>query len=143
MWSRQNFKKVIPLFIQTVLSLAVLLFCSIVNIVSMIIKQRNSSTHLNIRKSRAGESLGDSKRRDSNERLTEESKCKLLGRKARFVTRVTRQVPYVEQELSTLPEHLSTLPLYGGVCVARSLVLCAMFRHFFLFSQWRQNLIVR
>ena len=66
---------------QTVLSLAVLLFCSIVNIVSMIIKQRNSSTHLNIRKSRAGESLGDSKRRDSNERLTEESKCKLLGRK--------------------------------------------------------------
>ena len=57
-----------------------LLFCSIVNIVSLIIKQRNSSTHLNIRNSRAGESLGDTKRRDSNERPTEESKCKILGR---------------------------------------------------------------
>ena len=47
----------------------------------MIMKQRNSLTHLNLRKSRAGESLGHTKRRDSNERLTKDSRCRLLGRK--------------------------------------------------------------
>ena len=45
----------------------------------------------------------------------------------RFVTRLTRWVPLVEQELPTLPEHLSLPPVFSGVCVTRSLVLCACF----------------
>jgi hypothetical protein len=32
-----------------------------------------------------------------------------------------------EQELPTLPEHLSSHPAFGGVHVARSLVLCVCF----------------
>ena len=44
-----------------------------------------------------------------------------------FVTRLTHRVPLVKQELLTLPEHLSSPPAFGGVHVARSLVLCVCF----------------
>ena len=36
-------------------------------------------------------------------------------------------VPLAEQELFTLPEHLSSPPVFGGVRVARCLVLCVLF----------------
>jgi hypothetical protein len=44
-----------------------------------------------------------------------------------FVTRLTRRVSLVEQEQLTLPGHLSTPTVFGGVRVARSLVLCVCF----------------
>jgi hypothetical protein len=44
-----------------------------------------------------------------------------------FVTRLTRRVPLVEKELSTLPEHPRSPPVFGGVRVARSLVLFVCF----------------
>jgi hypothetical protein len=36
-------------------------------------------------------------------------------------------LPLVEQELSSLPEHMSSSPVFGGVRVARSLVVCVCF----------------
>ena len=44
-----------------------------------------------------------------------------------FTGFVTRRVPLVEKELSTLPEHPSSPPVFGGVRVARSLVLFVCF----------------
>ena len=44
-----------------------------------------------------------------------------------FVIRLTRRVPLVEQEQLTFLEHPSSVPVFSGVCVTRSLVLCACF----------------
>ena len=45
-----------------------------------------------------------------------------------LVTRVTRRFPQVGQELLSIPEHLNSPPIFSGVCVARSLVFCVVFR---------------
>ena len=52
-----------------------LILCSAVNIVSMILKQRNSSAHIKLREIRTGEKL----RKDSNGGITEDSRCRLLS----------------------------------------------------------------
>jgi hypothetical protein len=47
---------------------------------------------------------------------------------------VTWRVLHVKQELLTTPEHLSSPPVYSELCIAWSLVFCAMFcRSLFVF----------
>ena len=51
------------------------------------------------------------------------------------LTWATRRVPHVEQDLLTIFEHLRSSPVFGGVHVARSLVVYVCFVYYLL-SVW-------
>lgn len=62
---------------QTILSLVILILCSTINILCLILKQRNSGTHLHLREKAAGETL-DKTRKSVNNKHSDD-RCTLLS----------------------------------------------------------------
>ncbi|XP_052096043.1 integral membrane protein GPR155-like isoform X1 [Mytilus californianus] len=64
---------------QTILSLAILTVCSTINIVCLILKQRNSSAYSKLREHQNGDILNS--KRKKNDGIKDDSRCRLLGRR--------------------------------------------------------------